>query len=134
MFQNAEDYDEVYDCVMVTKAKNKEELLCNPIYHFTNDDVWRYIKEYDVDINPLYAKGYKRVGCVMCPLGGKKAMLKEAEDFPKYKAAYIRAFDKMLEVRRERGLKTTWTTGEEVYRWWTRTEPKKDDGQMGLEL
>ena len=37
---------------------------------------------------------------------------------PKIKAAYIRAFDRMLERRRERGLSCDWQTGVDVYHWW----------------
>lgn len=40
--------------------------------------------------------------------------------FPKYKDMYIRAFERMLKVRAEKGLETkkSWTTGEEVFEWW----------------
>lgn len=37
---------------------------------------------------------------------------------PTYKRAYIRAFDKMLDVRKAKGLPTDWKTGEEVFEWW----------------
>lgn len=43
--------------------------------------------------------------------------------YPKYEQMYIRAFDKMLEARREKGLdnSSVWaniTTGEEMFHWW----------------
>lgn len=42
------------------------------------------------------------------------------ERYPKYKQAYIRAFDKMLEVREAKGLKKMrgWEDGKSVFRWW----------------
>ena len=49
---------------------------------------------------------------------GKKGMLKDFERFPKYKENYIKAFERMLKVRKEKGLETTWKTGEEVFDWW----------------
>ena len=118
VFQDAKQYDEVFDCVMVTKAKQNEDLICNPIYKFTELDVWRYIEENSIEVNPLYGMGYMRVGCVMCPLGGTRSMLKEAADFPKHKQAYIRSFNRMLEARRRAGMKTEWKDGEEVFEWW----------------
>lgn len=40
--------------------------------------------------------------------------------YPKYKANYIRAFDKMLKARKEAGLTNTvnWQTGLDVFKWW----------------
>lgn len=45
---------------------------------------------------------------------------KEFERYPKYKEAYIRAFDKMLIERERRGLKNRdlWKTGIKVFKWW----------------
>lgn len=70
-----------------------------------------------------------RVGCIGCPMAGKRRY-KEFADFPTYKRAYIRSFDKMLEIRKAKGLDTKWKTGEDVFNWWMR-----DDnivGQMEL--
>ena len=66
----------------------------------------------------LYDMGYKRVGCIGCPQKGKKGMLEDFKRFPKYKENYIKAFERMLKVRKEKGLETTWKTGEEVFNWW----------------
>lgn len=45
---------------------------------------------------------------------------KEFADFPKYKQSYIRAFERMLDARKEKGLETQWETGEDVFRRWSR--------------
>ena len=62
--------------------------------------------------------GYKRVGCIGCPQKGKKGMEEDFKRFPKYKENYLKAFRKMLKVRKTKGLKTTWKTAEEVFEWW----------------
>lgn len=126
VFLEAEIYDEVYDCMMVTLAKKNEDLVCNPIYKMQERDIWRYIRENDIEINPLYEQGYKRVGCILCPLGGKHSMVKEAHDFPKYRQIYINYFEKMLKVRKDSGKDDitgregfhVWKTGQDVYDWW----------------
>lgn len=51
-------------------------------------------------------------------------------DFPKYKQAYIRAFDRMIEERKQRGKDTKWSCGEEVYLWWM--QDNNVVGQMEL--
>ena len=62
-------------------------------------------------------------------MAGKKRY-KEFADFPKYKQSYIRAFERMLDVRKEKGLGTQWKTGEDVFRWWMNDDNL--DGQMEL--
>lgn len=51
--------------------------------------------------------------------------------YPKIKAAYIRAFDRMLAERQTRGRPCDWQTGEDVMHWWM--EDGVLPGQMVLE-
>ena len=73
--------------------------------------------------------GYYRVGCIGCPMASKSRE-KEFADFPTYRRAYIRAFDKMLDAIRAKGKTTVWKTGEDVFRWWM--ESKNIDGQYSM--
>lgn len=38
----------------------------NPLVRWTQDDVWRYVKEHDVPYNPLHDQGYPSIGCWPC--------------------------------------------------------------------
>lgn len=38
----------------------------NPILDFTEVDIWRYLALYRVPMNPMYAKGYRSLGCSRC--------------------------------------------------------------------
>jgi phosphoadenosine phosphosulfate reductase len=38
----------------------------NPLARWTNEDVWTYIKRYDVPYNPLHDQGYPSLGCTYC--------------------------------------------------------------------
>lgn len=96
----------------------KASRTVNPIIDWTDDDVWDYISAESIEVNPKYRDGYKRVGCVGCPLATKCNRMREFEEYPTYKRAYIRAFDKMLDVRNAKGLQTEWKNGEEVFEWW----------------
>jgi len=99
----------------VTQGKR----ILNPIIDWKTTDVWEFLRHYGCRSNPLYEQGYTRVGCIGCPMAGAKRQLEEFEKYPKYKAAYIRAFERMVISRREDGLPTSWQTGEEVFDWWT---------------
>ncbi len=99
------------------RCQLKAKTVVNPIIDWKDNDVWEFYWNECKCHNPLYQMGYYRVGCIGCPMAGK-ARGKEFADFPSYKRAYIKAFDRMLEVREERGLTNKWKNGEEVFWWW----------------
>lgn len=41
----------------------------NPLSFWTEDDIWEYIKTRDLKYSEVYDMGYKRTGCIFCPLG-----------------------------------------------------------------
>lgn len=88
----------------------------NPIIDWDDADVWEFIKSYNVPYCGLYDKGYKRLGCIGCPMTMNRT--KELENYPAYKKAYIKAFERMIKERLNAGKKTEWKTGEEVMEWW----------------
>ena len=108
----------------------KAKTVVNPIIDWKNSDIWEYIESERICTNCLYKMGYDRVGCIGCPMASK-ARYKEFADFPTYKQAYIKAFDRMLEVRKARGKDTRWKSGEEVFLWWM--EDENIPGQMTLD-
>lgn len=38
----------------------------SPLADWTRDAVWRYIRDHDVPVHPLYAFGYTSIGCAPC--------------------------------------------------------------------
>lgn len=118
--------EDAYECKFIQSCKAKKDTLCNPIYKFTERDVWDYIKANNIKTNPLYNKGYRRVGCIGCPLGGAKHQNKEFQDYPKYKENYIKAFDRMIAKRKEEGKPCkNYHSGDECMRWWLMENPKQ---------
>jgi len=90
--------------------------ILNPIVDWTNEEVWEFIREYKIPYCSLYDEGYKRLGCIGCPMSNNAR--EELEKYQIYKQNYIKAFERMIEERQKRGLETEWKTGEEVMEWW----------------
>lgn len=112
----ANDNDESRRLFETCQMKGKR--VCNPIIDWSEQDVWDYLTEQKVKINPLYCEGWKRVGCVGCPMAGKTRYA-EFSMFPKYKDLYISAFDRMIKARKNgTGLQTEWQNGVDVFHWW----------------
>lgn len=103
----------------------------NPIVDWTESDVWEFLRYYGCSGNPLYQCGKGRIGCIGCPMQGKKAMKSEFVRYPKYYENYIRAFDKLVKRLNEKN-GCTWKTGEEVMKWWISDE-KEITGQIAFD-
>ena len=102
----------------VEQCYRTRNVMVNPIVDWTDEDVRGFLDHYGCKSNPLYAQGYKRIGCIGCPMGGAKKQKEEFAAYPKIKQNYIKAFDRMVAARIRDGLDTDWKDGEEVMAWW----------------
>lgn len=109
---NAESKDILSMCYRTRKT------MLNPIIDWSNEEVWEFIRTYNVPYCELYDQGYKRLGCIGCPMSAHQA--EELERYPKYKDLYLKAFERMLEERKKGGKPTSWDTPEDVMNWWLR--------------
>ena len=130
-YDNSEVHRTIESCYRTSKT------LINPILNWDDEFLWWYIRHEGIEINPLYNNGCPggctRIGCIGCPMTGKERY-KQFARYPKYKQAYIRAFDRMLEYRKQCGNKDIigWKTGQGVFDWWM--EDKNIDGQYSMEF
>ena len=107
---------------MVEQCYKRHKTTLNPIIEWTDNDVWNFIHEHSVPYCSLYDEGFHRLGCIGCPMARKRAREMEFNRWPKYKDAYLKAFERMLEERNRREkLQGTWrmgTTAIDVFNWW----------------
>ena len=111
--------------------KSKNSTFLHPIIDWTDTEIWEYIRAQQIPYCHLYDEGFKRLGCIMCPMQGTKGMLKDAERWPRYYNLYMKAFEKMIEVRKSTGdwNPISYNTAEEVMYWWIHKPPKGDPDQ-----
>lgn len=103
---------------LVEQCYRTRKTLVNPIVEWKESDVWEFLNDVvKVPHCELYDQGYDRLGCIGCPMSNYH-MVEDFERYPKHKEAYIRAFDRMLNVLESRGKTRTWKSGQEVYEWW----------------
>ena len=89
------DNDETRD--LVEDCYRQHKTVINPIIDWTDDDVWEFLHHYGCDANPLYQCGFKRIGCIGCPIAAKRRYT-EFQMYPKYKLNYI-GRPKIIEIR-----------------------------------
>ena len=111
---------------MVEQCYRTKKTLVNPIIDWSDDEVWEYIKTNNLKYNPLYDKGYKRVGCIGCPMN--KDRQKDFERYPKIKDLYTMAINKMLATKKYK----TWKTADDVWEWWIQKPSGESKWQTNL--
>lgn len=132
----AQTHDPVWDCTLIRVMRNRGDTVVNPIYEFTDEELWRYIHENNVEVVSLYERGYKRVGCIGCPMATYRQKEKEFADYPKYKEAWIRAFQRMVDKRKAEGKVDgeSWKDGQAVFDWWIQKNRQMPKGQLEFDF
>ena len=101
-----------------------DPIIC-PILYWTDHDIWTFIKQQQIPYCSLYDEGFKRLGCIGCPMGGPKAVRREFDRWPRYEALWKRGFqqywDKWKGVPRRDG-KDRWiekmNSVDDLWNWW----------------
>lgn len=105
---------------MIENCTVKGKHLLNPIVDWTDGDVWKYIRSRKLKYCKLYDEGYKRLGCIGCPLSSNKR--DELNKYPKFAENYKRAIARWLPGYLERAKKAErkplFTTVDKWYSWW----------------
>lgn len=122
------------DQEMIHICQQKAQRILNPLIDWTDGEVWEFIKENNLPYCKLYDEGFKRVGCVGCPMAGAKRQKEEFERWPKIKRNYLKAFERMLIEREKAGMETQWKTPEEVMEWWLGDDAIEEDAGLLMEV
>lgn len=106
---------------MVEHCYRTQKVMVNPIVDWDVEDVWMFLNDIvRVPHCSLYDQGYKRLGCIGCPMSANAAA--ELRRWPKYKKLYLHAFARMIKARKEAGKDNLhprdWTAPEKVMAWW----------------
>lgn len=79
----------------------------NPILDWTNKEIWEYIKENELPVNPLYKSGFNRVGCWVCPYKTKSGWEQTKEHSPELVDYLEGKLTKVISDYRAMGIKDT---------------------------
>jgi phosphoadenosine phosphosulfate reductase len=116
-------------------------LIVCPIIYWTDKDVWAFHKLRSIPHCELYDEGFKRLGCIGCPLAGPKQQRAEFDRWPNYEKAWRRAFDRFWAkwhgVPTLKG-KDRWfedfSSPEEMWQWWISGKARKGKRQCQMDF
>lgn len=105
---------------MVEQCYRRHKTNVNPIIEWLDSDVWNFIKEENIPYCELYNEGFHRLGCVGCPMAQRHGRERDFKRWPKYKMAYLKAFDRMMVERDKRGKYRgeIFSSAQSVFNWW----------------
>lgn len=90
----------------------------HPIIDWTRAEEWAFLDSQGIPHCSLYDEGFKRLGCILCPMKDRRDRLPDAARWPRYVELYERAAQKRIERLRAQGRATTWQDGAAAIRWW----------------
>lgn len=127
--------------VFKVHTETKRPIL-SPILYWTDDDIWNFIRQNDLPYCSLYDEGFKRLGCVGCPMGGRNGRKRDFARWPRYermwKNAAFKWFDHWKQIPKRDGSPrlVTFTDKEQYWSWWMEEKNVNDttdaDCQMYL--
>jgi len=98
----------------------------NVIIDWTTTDVWQYIRSRNIKYCSLYDEGFKRIGCVLCPMSREVEL--HLQRWPKICRAWERAVKATFKPE-----KTGCANAEEYWQWWLNRDAKmKTSDDEGL--
>ena len=94
----------------------KDKLLISPILHWSNTDVWEYIRQNNIQYCDRYDNGYTRIGCMFCPMASPKAKMLDRKNYPGVERQIKLSIQFIIN---NYGYMNNWTDDvDEVFDWW----------------
>lgn len=95
-----------------------DKTFIRPIINFNNDEIWHYLNLNELPRCSLYAEGFERIGCVLCPF--HRNYEQELAYFPKIVKLWQIHAERYLEIRRAdpKRKPVTFNIPGEYFDWW----------------
>ena len=96
-----------------------------PIVYWTDEDVWEFIRSRNLPYCELYDQGFKRLGCIGCPMAGQAGQRKEFARWPGYERAWKKAIFLFF---------TTWKGVSLERPYWEKLAPHKKHSPLATQF
>lgn len=92
----------------------------HPIIDWSEEDVWRYIRSNNIPYCELYDQGWKRIGCIFCPMATPKNRYRDFHRYPRYVSAFLKSFQILYAKRKANGNTAIdrWEDGDSMFEYY----------------
>jgi phosphoadenosine phosphosulfate reductase len=111
--------------------KDPTRRFLHPIINWSDEQVWTFIRQRGIPYCALYDEGFKRLGCVVCPM--ERKVERSMAHWPRIWEAARRAANRYWQAHPR--AHERWPTPDAMWRWWIsngREEQTNDDDCIGL--
>jgi phosphoadenosine phosphosulfate reductase len=77
--------------------------------------MWEFILHERLEYCELYDQGYKRIGCIGCPMQTSKNKKRDFARYPNFKKAYLHAMQKNMDTRKT---PSKFENVDKWFNWW----------------
>ena len=95
-------------------VKGKDKLMLMPILEWTEKDVWNFIKERKLEYCSLYDDGFRRIGCIFCPMATKKEKKIHLKKYPLFARNIKKSIKKLMDMGKYKNFENE----HDVFEWW----------------
>jgi len=113
-YSNSLDQFNIDNQDQVLCIKGKDKILLNPIINLSERDVWGFIKGNNIEYCKLYDEGYKRIGCIFCPMAPAKTKKLDRKKYP----GIEREIKKSIEFIYQNGSYKNFKSVDDIFDWW----------------
>ena len=96
-------------------SEHKEKMVISPVLYWTDKDVWDFLNGNNIEHCKLYDEGYKRIGCILCPMANRRQKLKDIQRFPHVKRKWVQTIQKLIDAGY---INHNFTDAEFGFNWW----------------
>ena len=107
-------------------VNGKDKIITNPLLDWSEEDVWDFLNGMGIEHCSLYDNGWKRIGCICCPMANYKSKIDEIKRYPYVKRNWINTIKK---IRNDETIKNMLTQNdfggrsedencENIFYWW----------------
>jgi phosphoadenosine phosphosulfate reductase len=101
--------------MLETSKTDKTKRMIHIIIDWKDKDVWQYIRTLNITYCSLYDEGFKRIGCIGCPMISSNLRWKQFQRWPRHKTAYRNTIAKALKQKAS----NYFGTDADLYlKWW----------------
>jgi len=98
----------------------KDKIMLSPIINWTHSDVWKFIRDKNLEYCKLYDEGYQRIGCMFCPMASVRTKQKDRKRYPGVESLIKKSIQELCD-KNNYGFDLDCDV-DEIFNWWISNE------------
>ena len=94
----------------------KDSIVLSPIFRWNDADVWNFIRGMELEYCELYDQGYRRIGCMFCPMASSKRKAIDRQRYPGVEREIKKSIQYLIDKKEYLGKYDA--SADEIFDWW----------------